>query len=286
MANQTFNISLPDGVNAIDNPLAGGDRVTLPFKAPSLYWHNGQAQVAKDASGALFLGGWWANAEEIESLSGPLPEKFIQETWTNREGGTYDVFAARSILVAVIASRFRWTTKKDAQGNVTGNTSQKQVLCYMAYSEVDRKTKAKLILPWGPVVLAFKGLAGTWLDSAFKAHEKGITEIRKEIAPNVPWPYFYAILGTFGNDRVQEMVGKVQKSPITPPLAYVPEKLDAATLATLYVGENVAGFMGDLKVNAQEWLDDWKSAPRNGGAEATGDFVEQQPDYVDNSVPF
>ena len=57
MANQTFNISLPDGVNAIDNPLAGGDRVTLPFKAPSLYWHNGQAQAAKDASGALFFGG-------------------------------------------------------------------------------------------------------------------------------------------------------------------------------------------------------------------------------------
>src|SRR3972149_555837 len=126
MANQSYNISLPDGVNAIDNPLAGGDRITLPFEAPFLYWHNGQAQAAKDASGALFFGGWWANAEEIEALSGPLPEKFVKETWTNREGGTYDVFAARSILAAVIASRFRWTTKKDGPGDGSGTPPQQQ----------------------------------------------------------------------------------------------------------------------------------------------------------------
>ena len=81
------------------------------------------------------------------------------------------------------------------------------------------------------------------------------------------------------------MVGKVQKSPITPPLAYVPEKLDAATLATLYVGEEIAGRMGELREEASEWLADWKS-PAKPAAQVADEYPEQPPEYVDNSVPF
>ena len=288
MANQTFNISLPDGVNAIDNPLTGGDRITLPFEAVFLNWHNGEARIKPEVGcGVLHFGGWWASAEEVESLSGPLPEKFVPETWTNKEGLDYGAYATRSVLVAVIASRFRWIAKSDDDGNGQGGKgarSHKQVLAYMAYSEPDKKGK-KLILPWGPVVLNVKGMVGPELDKAFKAHEKGIAEVRKEIAASVPWPYFYAILGTFGDQRVQKMVGKTQQSPITPPLAYVPDKLDAATLATLYVGEEIAGRMGELREEAAEWLADWK-APAKPAAQVADEYPEQPPEYVDNSVPF
>src|SRR3990172_7689389 len=89
MVNQSFNISLPDGVNAIDNPITD-DRITLPFEVAFLNWHNGEARIKPEVGcGVLHFGGWWASAEEAESLSGPLPEKFVPETWTNKEGLDY-----------------------------------------------------------------------------------------------------------------------------------------------------------------------------------------------------
>lgn len=250
-----------------------GDRIELPFPAPVLWWANGKANGSKKDSGVQYFGGWACNVEDMQLNAPSVPATFHQEQFTNNEGTTYDVFAARSVAVALIARRKRWIAET--------NKGHTQILAYMA--TVEGQQGDKHYIPWNPVVLSAKSYAAIELEAALTKWEKDTITARRQFANNAPAWFFYAPLGTFGGERKQRMVGKTQQSPITPCTVYTPKEFDEPTLERIFVGETIATVMLDLKRQAAEWLDAWK----NGKADQPQHHAEQEaPPNFEDEAPF
>jgi hypothetical protein len=223
------------------------EQVELPFPAPVVWWKNGDKRQ-KATGGVLYHGGWAISADTLDTLNLDTPAGFVAETWINRDGGEYNVLSCRSFGFAVIAKRRQWTQ------NEAGNSrSHVQVLGIMAL--YDKGAKKYNI--YGPVVLSAKGLAGRSLEDAFKKWDKSTLPSRKQYANGYPAWFFYAPIGTFGNEPVFEQWGGAQKSSGTPVQVFVPELVTDEHLRAWFVGADTAAMMNEFKSQAKDWLNAW-----------------------------
>lgn len=266
----------PDYIKTVKDSVAA-DKVSLPFKAPSFWWKNGEAGRPTDRSGAEHFGGWAANSDDFTAnVVGDIPAKFVAETWINNKGEKYDVFATRHLSVAIFASRNRWLTPEETQtAKGYGNT---QWLAFVGLYNNTDKTYA----PWGPVVLTATSTKAMLIKNAIVRFDKLTASLRATYAGNAPIGFFYATLGTFG-ERYTTSVGKgANTSQVTPCQLRAPEQMtEEAQLEALYVGDEVAKGINDLALLAKEWLEEWKH-PSHGGKKSE---TPPEPDEPQSDEP-
>lgn len=239
--------NIQDSAKGSLNSSKGG--VPLPFPAPELWWKNGEQALAgmKEIKDARRFGGWGIGKEDIDNMNGPLPP--LPEDWqlfemTNGKGKSYEAFLVRSAWVAPIARRHAWFTYEGK------NSSRVNYLCYLATLE------NKKVLPWGAVVISARSFAGIDLDNCFKLFAAKTSELRG----NTPSNFFYTPLGTFGPEPIFDTRnGKNGSSSSVTPCRLFENKdgYTAESLKSVFVGQDIAAEMMDLKKQATEWLDDW-----------------------------
>jgi hypothetical protein len=245
----------------LDQGMRAGEAVELPFPVVYVWALNGQASY-KSQGGALYYGGWACKADDLQAIANqqglPVPNEWKQVTIASRDGGEFEAYASRTIAVAPIGRRVSWLHDgKRAATYIEGGRRHIQVLAYMAETHSGNGTKQ--FVPWGPIVLTAKGYQARNLLDAFARWEKATSQLRWKLAPGIPAWCFYLTLGTFGKERQPINVGKPgAQSPITPISAYLPDNLSEDTLASLFVGNEVAEVMANLQDQAAEWLNAWK----------------------------
>ena len=254
-------------IDQINSTLSDGE-IELPFFAPVLWWNNG-APMHKGQGGVQYYGGWAMSAEDMDAAPQGILPGCKAETWTNRQGNEYSVYATRMIGFAPVAKRRRWIVNDNGHGR-----SHVQILGMLA----TLPGKDQAYVPWGPVVLSGKGYAGTRIEDALKDFDSGIREARLQHAPAVPPYFFFAFIGTHGKDPTVEQVGKTNKSPITPCKALLPATVSKEHLLAWFVGPALAPQMAEMAEQAQDWLDAWK--------EDNGNSKKAQPDnsYQDDEL--
>jgi len=245
----------------LDLGMRSGDNAELPFPVVYIWALNGQPSY-RSQGGALYYGGWASKSEDLQSMMDQVgltvPQDWKQVTIASRDGGEFEAFTTRSVLVAPIGKRESWLVDgKRSPDYVEGGRRHLQVLAYLA--EAKGSNGARQYVPWGPVVLTAKGYQARNLLDAFAKWEKATAQIRWKAAPGVPAWCFYMALGTFGKDRQAINVGKPgAQSPITPVSAYIHDRFNEELMASLFVGNDVAAIMADLQDQASDWLKAWK----------------------------
>lgn len=244
----------------LDQGMRSGETAELPFPVVYIWALNGQASY-RSQGGALYFGGWACRSEDtqfaIESQGIQVPTDWKQVTISSRDGGEFEAYTSRNIIVAPIGKRISWISEgKRSAAYVEGSRRHLQILAYLAESSGENGSRR--FDAWGPVVLTAKGYqAGNVLD-ALALWEKVTAPIRRSITTNIPAWCFYLSLGTYGKERQVKNVGKPgAQSPITPISAYIPEKFDEKLMKDLFVGAEVAQKMAELQDQASEWLKAW-----------------------------
>jgi hypothetical protein len=247
----------------LDQGFRAGEAVELPFPVVYIWALNGQASY-KSQGGALYYGGWACKTEDLQATADqqglPIPNDWKQVTISSRDGGEFEAFTTRNILVAPIGKRLSWIHEgKRSADYIEGGRRHLQVLAYMA--EARGENGKKEFIPWGPVVLTAKGYQARNLLDSFARWEKATGQMRWKVAPGIPAWCFYMALGTFGKERQSINVGKPgAQSPITPISAYIHERYTEDLLTSLFVGSEVASIMSDLQDQGSEWLNAWRGS--------------------------
>ena len=268
-----------DTGSRLNQGVQSGNAIELPFHAPVFWTVNGDARM-KNAGGAQYFGGWAVAAEDWQKFledSGMKEDQVpsVQRTdIVTADGKTLDVYTCRNLLVAPIATRTTWITQKE--GGSTSRSSQYsagsrqncQALVYLATGSPE---KGFTFL--NAVLLTAKGYQAKNLLDAFASWNRVTARIRSKVAPGVPAWCFLLSVGTFGDKRVQNMVGNGgSQSPITPIGAYIPKDISEALMEKLFVGEDIAEAMVNYLDSAQEWIHAYDSKPGatngNGGGAA------------------
>jgi hypothetical protein len=257
-------ISLDPGLaKKIEQGMHVGESAELPFPVVYIWALNGQASY-KTQGGALYFGGWACKSPDlhqvIEQQELALPLNWNAVTISSRDGGEFEAYTTRHIVVAPVGKRLSWLHEGRRYATyIDGGRRHLQVLAYLA--DVHNEGKVKEIKPWGPVVLTAKGYQARNLLDAFTKWEKVTSPLRQKIAPGVPAWCFYMSIGTFGKERQPVNVGKPgTQSPITPITTFIPEHLNPELVESLFVGNQVASKMVALQEQATEWLNAWKES--------------------------
>jgi hypothetical protein len=268
----------------LDQGMRSGEVVDLPFPVVYVWALNGQTSY-RSTGGAPYFGGWACKAEDLQSVADqqalPVPSEWKQVTISSRDGGEFEAFTSRSVLVAPIGRRESWLSDgRRSAAYIEGGRRHLQVLAYLAESQGSNGSKT--FVPWGTVVLTAKGYQARNLLDSFARWEKATAQIRWKVAPGVPAWCFYLSLGTFGKDRQAMNVGKPgAQSPITPISVYIPDKFSEDVFASLFVGNEVAAVMADLQDQASQWLSAWKEPTVLEPYEDNGFAVDS-----DEEIPF
>ena len=265
-----------------------GGGVQLPFPVVYFWWVNGDRREAKDG-GIPYFGGWACDFEKMNevasSTSNLIPEVLENVQLVNSEGIFYDAFVARYLSIAPIGIRRRWRTDR-----VSGySRSHLQVLSYLGvYNQ-----ESEVYLPWGACVLTAKGLSSQAVEKAINDFGSKTASPRNEFANKLPAWYFYAALGTFGEEPVFKEVGSAHKNTITPCSVFVPEQIAADTLKKWFIGKDVATIVHGLRQDAQEWLTAWDKdeeeeevKPRDFGQNQQPNQQQSAPEYDSSMPPF
>lgn len=261
----------------LDLGMRSGDALELPFPTIYIWALNGQTSY-KPQGGALYYGGWACKAEDLQSIADqqalPIPRDWKQVTISSRDGGEFEAYTTRSLILAPIGKRESWLTDgKRSSSYVEGGRRHLQVLAYL--SEAVGENGSKQFEPWGPVILTAKGYQARYILDAFARWDKATAPIRWKVAPGVPAWCFYLSLGTFGKERQTMNVGKPgAQSPVTPISAYIPDRFTEDLMSSLFVGSEIAAVMSDLQDKAGEWLNAWKE---NAVLEPYGESEEEIP---------
>jgi hypothetical protein len=259
----------------LGNPFAGTGEVTLPFPHLRLFWHNGDGKAALN-SGVYHYGGWFSGQDDMNSdlsewgikpdmlgFSGP-------DTWVNNKGKEYQAYHNRQIYIAPIAPRVTWRKIKKDDGSWTSKSTY-ALLCWLAYPA--DKTMKYL----GPAVISGSSYSGGAIEDAIKSYPGITAKARAEAAPDVPSWQWYIPIGTFGNKRIQVVVGKgAKQSPIVPAQIFVPDGgWTAEKVAHYFVPNEQVQQIMDTKKAAEEWLA-WKPS-----GEATQPTTQPTDDFPD-----
>jgi hypothetical protein len=270
----------------LEQGMRSGDVVDLSFPVVYIWALNGQASY-KSQGGALYYGGWACKAEDLQAISNQselsIPADWKLVTIASRDGGEFEAYTARSLIVAPIGKRESWLVDgKRSSEYIEGGRRHLQVLAYMA--EGRGENGSKQFIPWGPVVLTAKGYQARNLLDAFARWNKATAQIRWKVAPGIPAWCFYMALGTFGRERQSVNVGKPgAQSPITPIGAYVHDHFSEELISNLFVGNEVAAVMAELQDQAADWLKAWRE-PSIAEAETESEPAAVFPQEED--IPF
>lgn len=299
-----MSISLSgDVANRLQDGMQIGGGAQIPFVAPTVFFKNGNAQL-KALNNALYFGGWMMKDLDMEETVRAYNREKHPVGWTQaevspRDGDAFSGYITRHVVIAPIAMRSAWRHKDtgifypEGGDYVSGTRHVAHVLVYLAEKIIEGKET--YYQPAFPAVLSARGFQVNYLKSAFQAWNKYTAPARKQFAPNVPAWCFYLALGTFGNEFKPVMVGKgTQKSPVTPIVPFLPEKITEDTLNVLFVGEGVAGQMADMIEDSKEWINAWKTQAQdpyhsNGNAGPAEPFEGMpDPDLSDDGgdIPF
>ena len=282
-----------DLARKLDSGMRSGETIELPFPVIYIWAHNGQASYKSQVqtAPALYYGGWACKAEDLQTVAEQgglnIPAGWVQTAVDTRDGNGFEAFVTRNVIVAPIGKRESWIDRdgKRSPKFIDGGRRHLQALCYLA--EKQGTNGDSRIIPWGPVVLTAKGYQAKNLLGAFTTWDKATSSLRHKVAPGVPAWCFYLSLGTFGKDRQVTNVGQAgAQSPITPITAYIPEGMTPEKMASLFVGQEVAGLMADYQDQAAEWLGAWKEpVVSQGAAQGEDEFFMGTPPEEDE-VPF
>lgn len=254
----TFDLTQEE-INIMEGTLnQPGQTIQLPFAAPAMWWKNGEVSLAKIAEikDARRFGGFGISKESSTGNTGTddmnLPE--LPHNWqlftdlVNRESKTYSAYLARTAWVARIARRYLWKTD-ERTGRSKSNVNY---LCYLATAD----TKTGVLSPWGAVVLTGSSYSGKAIDDAFAEFDK----LSKELRGVAPGNYFYVPLGTFGGEpkfSARQAKEGGASSQITPCQLFIGDGITQEGLESCFVSNDIRAEMVVLKLQAQEWLDDW-----------------------------
>jgi hypothetical protein len=245
----------------LDQGMRSGETAELPFPVTYIWALNGQASY-RSQGGALYYGGWACKKEDLHQASEAqdlgIPADWASVTISSRDGGEFDAYTSRNVIVAPIGKRLSWLHEGKRYANyLEGARRHLQILAYLAETKGD--VEKRHFVPWGPVVLTTKGYQARNVLDALVRWEKATMPIRRKFAPQVPAWCFYLALGTHGKERQVVNVGKPgAQSPITPISAYI-EGLTEEKLQNLFVGEDIARSMAEIQDQASDWLKAWNS---------------------------
>lgn len=271
----------PQAVDTIGDMSAGGF-VQLPFDHLFAYWIRGDAAVQPDlGSGARHYGGWAVERPAFEAVvPAPVPDKFILEHVTNASGEAREVYAFRNIICAPFARRFRWYVDSRRQDDKGRGHVQ-----YAVLTALFNKTENKFNY-FKPAILSCKGLTSVQLDKCFSNWKAATATLRANSANNAPPNFFWLPVGTFGAERKAQKAGQ---SYITPPSFFVPSseygkeldpnKLTVDDLRRLYIGRELTDKMAMLRLESQEWLDEW-SKPQDAQPQRQASSKPIQPEDI------
>jgi hypothetical protein len=295
-----MTINIPDSARtAFDGNMQNSTAVELPFPAPPFYILNGNARL-EQVGGVHFFGGWACNTDKfqptIDHWEGRIfPIPGISPAQTILENGTkLDVHAARNLFVAPIGMR-QFSTIENAEGRkqrvapfTKGARPGIQFLCMLGYRDPQ-----KVIQAWAPIMLTASGYQVNHLQDAFSNWNKAIKPLVKKLVPDVDPSavsnLFWMSIGTFGTERKAITVGiPPRQQTITPVTSYIPENLDEEMLKKLYVGEELAGWMATLSLEAKEWLQVFRNmTPAKPVAETVEtQYLDEPPPPPDDDIPF
>jgi hypothetical protein len=245
-------ITLPDNLKPLSPYRNGIDYVDLPFAYLRMGWNNGNPHASK-ADGVKYYGGFERGMEDItpdlEAMNlTDVPSYFSQPIeFINDEGKAYLARASRYLYAAPIMAKDDWWEEKDTRTREMKKRHRLDFLVYLASIQKD------VLIPWGPAVISKQGYAATAIIRAFKGWQKDTADIRRVAAPRIDASCFFACVGTFGPDRIQDKAGE---SIYVPCQFNHPEKWTEEQLERLFVGESVAAIIIDLQGQAEEWMND------------------------------
>ncbi|CAG0945313.1 hypothetical protein ANRL1_02250 [Anaerolineae bacterium] len=265
------------------------DRIELPFAAGFAWVINGEAMYANqvktnDAPPAAYFGGFAADLDAFEAVHATLgmgmPKSWSKFDKTNRQGKTYGVYCARSLVIAPMGYRESWQTedRKTRYPKYTeGCQRHIQILAQAALMLKDEATGGVKFVPWMPMVVSTRGTQCARLLGAVNDWNAKTRPLRAKLGTRGKNPFvFWIRVGTFG-DRKQEMVGKVKQSPITPITLDVPTELNEQTLAARYVGNDMVLAMAEMTRASAEWLNAWKKIS-TATSEALAPTAKEEPE--------
>jgi hypothetical protein len=284
--------------DALNQGMAIGGTIELPFTAPFFYWMNGNQQMRamQQQVPPLYYGGWAADGEMFETAieeNGDVAgvEMFAADM-TSKNGKQYLAYTTRLLVLAPISYRSCWML---GDGPATTRFSEytKGARHHVQLLALLAKKTATAYEPWGPVVLSAKGYQAQNLLSAAKDWDKELSKVRKEHAPKVPAWGFWMGVGTFGAEIKVEMVGQGSaKSPITPLRLGTFKEYNLDLLKKFFVGKAALDSMADYLAQSQEWLGAWKKnnvpATNGNGPAAPGPYSEppMPEEPPDDQIPF
>ncbi len=289
-----------NSTNRIDENMAGGGGVELPFMVGVTWIMNGDAKMAalvqaKQAPAATFFGGWAAGTDDFaamfESINAEVMPTWKAATLSNRAGKAYEVYVARTVTFAPFAMRSSWLhkdTRVRYPDYVQGTSQHVQIAGYFFYQAKNQNGGQDEFRPLFPVVLTAKGFQAKNLQEALKAWKRNSMAARKKLGDKgeSPWAFCMTI-GTFGAERKSKMVGPQGKqSPITPVELAPVEKITAEYLESRYVGDAVLETMNEMAGMANEWMNAWKvetdesSLAQAVERESNGEGTDENPEGV------
>lgn len=242
-----------------------GNDVTLPFTAPMFWWNRGDPVASSDGSGVRKFGGWASSTDQIDGqIDKPIPSNLKRETFANRMGESYEVYASRKMHITPICQRYRWLITDEDRATGKKGRGHLQILAMCAsFTPPNKEQKTPGFFEyWAPVVLTAKGLTSRELQNVFKAFQKETVEARIELGSHddpIPYFLFWETVGTFEKTVVQMKVGRGNsQNYITPPQLYIPEGgFSSDLLMNRFIGEDLAKIMGDLFDLAKDWVKEW-----------------------------
>ena len=290
-------ITVPENAKgAFDGNMQSSAKVELPFYTPAFWIVNGKPAM-KALGGVGFFGGWAceqtkleAAREHWENIQVPPPGMSADEVALDN-GDMLNCYTARAAYFAVIGVRMFSTVSNNGETRRVAPFTQGarpaiQVLAILGYRDEN-----KVIQPWVPVLLTAKGYQSNHLRKAVDTWANTVKPLLKKMGMEGLHPgLFWSAIGTFGQERKQEMVGGANnKRPITPVQAYIPQNLDQTMLESLYVGPSVAEFMATTSAQAKDWLhafDNLPQAVKPAAHEEYGEPPIDEPPPPEDDIPF
>lgn len=279
--------ALQNASKAFSNSTAG-DAAALPFTAPLLRWMNGQTAY-KPTGGAPYWGGWFVDQSQFEAAideyGTQMPSTFkLYDNMSNKEGKEYAGYGALSVPVAIFARRFKWSVDPNRPGDK--GRGHVQYLGYMAQVMLGGpEGKTRMYVPVMPIILSAKSYSAKFLQDAIRKVESQTRSVRNKEFSGLSHSMFYFSLGVFpprpekGKEPPkpdQIMVGpKGAQSPVTVCQAWLPEgEIGADTMASWFVGKEIAEVMLDYLTQAKPWLDAWNNLPK--GKQPAGEEIAEE----------
>lgn len=230
-------------------------------------WTNGDPKL-KAAGGVAYTGGVLLDRDKYLPDFVKAPPGWADQQVTFANGGSIAAVGSARPELAVVRTRFRWF-------RVVGGVATYYPL--KAYEEGMRGHLQALCGVRGfdfPIQVTFKGMASKLLNQALRDFTARMSDasartLREQKRPATKFPRFAFYLPLTA-DKHQKTGQNGQESIITPPVLVLPETLDAAALANLYVGRDRLVELQQLYHDSAEWAAAWDRP----GAEESADTAE------------